>query len=246
MYEFADEVFVEESSVRFYGFKIQTRMAVIRLSGDRLFLYSPVSLRSGLRGELERLGRVALIVSPNKIHNLALAEYRAAYPEAALIAPPGLPERRPDLSFDSVLSGGPVQDWSDELEYVLTKGNVFFTEAFFFHRSTRTLLVGDFVERIGPGIASGFARAVVRLFGVRSHPMASPEFRFYTEDAEALRESIAQVLRWPLERIFLCHGDLVSDGGREVFSQVGDAILREIEARGPVVRFLFRQIAKVQ
>ena len=46
MVEFADEVFVEESSVRFYGFLIQTRMAVIRLSGNRLFLYSPVPLRS--------------------------------------------------------------------------------------------------------------------------------------------------------------------------------------------------------
>jgi hypothetical protein len=246
MVEFADEVFVEESSVRFYGFLIQTRMAVIRLSGNRLFLYSPVPLRSGLRDEIERLGHVAFIVSPNKIHNLALTEYRAAYPQAKFFAPPGLPERRPDLSFDAVLSGQPIQDWSAELEYVLTKGNLFFSEAFFFHRSTRTLFVGDFVERMGPGVASAFALAAARLFGVRPHPMASPEFRFYTENAEALRESIAQVLRWPLERIFLCHGELVSAGGREVFSQVGESVLRELEARGPVARFLFRQIAKAQ
>jgi hypothetical protein len=246
MVEFADEVFVEESSVRFYGFWIQTRMAVIRLSGNRLFLYSPVPLRGGLRDELERLGHVAFIVSPNKIHNLTLAEYRAAYPQAKLLAPPGLPERRPDLAFDSVLSGQPIQDWSAELEYVLTKGNVFFSEAFFFHRSTRTLFVGDFVERIGPGVASAFGRSAARLFGVRSHPMASPEFRFYTEDAEALRESIAQVLEWPLERIFLCHGELVPSGGREVFSQVAESVLREIEDRGPLARFLFRQIAKAQ
>jgi hypothetical protein len=246
MYEFADEVFVEESSVRFYGFRIQTRMAAIRLSGNRLFLYSPVPLTRNLRNELERLGSVAFIVSPNKIHNLSLAEYRAAYPDAKLFAPPGLPERRPDLSFDSVLSGQPIQDWSAELEYVLAKGNVFFSEAFFFHRATRTLFVGDFVERIGPGVASASARAAARLFGVRSHAMASPEFRFYTAHAEALRESIAQVLRWPLERIFLCHGELVPAGGREVFSQVGESILREIEARGAVARFLFRQIAKAQ
>lgn len=246
MYEFADEVFVEESSVRFYGFRIQTRMAAIRLSGKRLFLYSPVPLSPGLRDELGRLGRVAFIVSPNKIHNLTLTEYRAAYPEAKVFAPPGLPERRPDLSFDSVLSGQPVLDWSSELEYVLTKGNVFFSEAFFFHRTTRTLFVGDFVERIGPGVASGLARAAARLFGVRPHPMASPEFRFYTTDAEALRESIDRVLRWPLERIFLCHGELVPAGGRETFSRVGESILREVEARGPVARFLFSQIAKVQ
>ena len=246
MYEFADEVFVEESSVRFCGFRIQTRMAVIRLSGSQLFLYSPVPLRSGLRDELEQLGRVAFIVSPNKIHNQTLAEYRAEYPEAKLFAPPGLPERRPELSFDSVLSGQSVEDWSAELEYVLTGGNTFFSEAFFFHRATRTLFVGDFVERIGPGVTSAFARAAMRLFGVRSHPMASPEFRFYTSNAEALRESVEQVLRWPLERIFLCHGELVPAGGREVFCQVAESLLREIEARGPTARFLFEQIAKVQ
>jgi hypothetical protein len=76
--------------------------------------------------------------------------------------------------------------------------------------------------------------------------MASPEFRFYTANAEALRESIEQVLQWPLERIFLCHGELVAAGGREVFSQVAESILRELEARGPLARFLFRQIAKAQ
>jgi hypothetical protein len=246
MHEFADEVFVEESSVRFYGFRIQTRMAAIRLSGSRLFLYSPVALTRKLRDELEQLGRVAFIVSPNKIHNLSLAEYRLAYPDAKLFVPPGLPERRPHLSFDSVLSGQPIQDWSAELEYILSRGNVFFSEAFFFHRATRSLFVGDFVERIGPGVASALARAAARLFGVRPQPMASPEFRFYTADAEALRESIAHVLAWPFERIFLCHGELVSADGREVFSQVAESILREIEARGPVARLLFRQIAKAQ
>jgi hypothetical protein len=246
MHEFVDDVFVEESSVRFYGFRLQTRMAVIRLSGSQLFLYSPVRLSSGLRVEIEQLGRVAFIVSPNKIHNQTLAEYRVEYPDAKLFVPPGLPERRPDLSFDSVLSGQPVEDWSDDLEYVLTKGNAFFSEALFFHRATRTLFVGDFVERIGPGVASAFARALTRLFGVRSHPMASPEFRFYSYGAEALQESISQVLRWPLERIFLCHGELVRAGGREVFCQVAASLLREIEGRGPLSRSFFERIAKVQ
>jgi hypothetical protein len=174
MYEFAEEVFVEESSVRFYGFRIQTRMAAIRLSGNQLFLYSPVPLRSGLRDDLERLGRVAFIVSPNKIHNLTLAQYRAAYPQAKLFAPPGLPERRRDLSFDSVLSGQPVPDWSAELEYVLTKGNVFFSEAFFFHRATGTLFVGDFVERIGPGRGENRPRNRIRLRARHRAPFRRP------------------------------------------------------------------------
>jgi hypothetical protein len=91
MYEFAKEIFVEESAVKFYGLRVQTRMAAIRLPGPRLVLYSPVPLTTRLRRDLEQLGEISFIVSPNKIHNQTLVEYRAAFPEAKLLVPPGLP-----------------------------------------------------------------------------------------------------------------------------------------------------------
>jgi len=187
MDEFANDLFVAESSVRFYGFRIQTRMAAVRLDGGRLFLYSPVSLTQHLRDELARLGEVAFIVSPNKIHNLTLAQYREAFPAAKLLVPPGLPERRPDLRVDGVLSEQALESCSPELEHILTGGSVFFSEALFFHRPSRTLLVGDFVEKIGPGIVSPAARAAARLFGVRQQAMASPEFSLLYERCKGFR-----------------------------------------------------------
>jgi hypothetical protein len=246
MYEFAENIFVEESAVKFYGLRIQTRMAAIRLSGRRLLLYSPIPLTTRLRRELEQLGEIAFIVSPNKIHNQTLVEYRAAFPKAKLFVPPGLPERLPALAFDGVLSEDPVPAWSPDLKHVLTRGNVFFAEALFFHGASRTLLVGDFVERIGPGVASWFARGVARIFGVRSHPMPSPEFRYYTTDAEAFGEGIAEVLQWPIERIFLCHGELIKEKGREVVAQVADSLLQEVCSRGFVYRALFERLARMQ
>ncbi len=246
MREFARNVFVEESVVRFYGFRLQTRMAAIRLPGGRLFLYSPVPLTPRLREELDSLGQVSFIVSPNKIHNLTLAQYRAAFPAAKLFVPPGLPERLPDLSFDEVLSNAPVEAWAPDLEHVLTGGNVFFSEALFFHRPSRTLLVGDFVERIGPGIASPLARVLGRIFGIRSCPMASPEFRYYTTDATAFEESMAAVLRWPIEHVFLCHGELIESGGREVVAEVTRSLVEEVRGRSAVSRILFERLAKMQ
>jgi hypothetical protein len=246
MYEFAKDLFVDESAVKFYGFRVQTRMAAIRLPGARLLLYSPVPLSTRLRQELAQLGEICFIVSPNKIHNLTLAEYRAAFPQAKLFVPPGLPERLPGLSFDGVLSEEPVAAWSPDLKHVLTRGNVFFAEALFFHGASRTLLVGDFVERIGPRTASSFARGVARIFGVRSHPMASPEFRYYTTDAEAFAESIAEVLQWPIEQVFLCHGDLIEENGREVVAEVADSLLEEVRARSFVSRALFERLARMQ
>jgi Domain of unknown function (DUF4336) len=246
MYEFAKDLFVEESAVKFYGFRVQTRMAAIRLPGARLLLYSPVSLTTRLRQELEELGEISFIVSPNKIHNLTLMDYRAAFPKAKLFVPPGLPGRLPALAFDEILSEEPIAAWSPDLKHVLTRGNAFFVEALFFHGPSRTFLVGDFVERIGPGVASLFARGVARIFGVRSHPMASPEFRYYTIDPEAFAESIAEVLQWPIERVFLCHGELIEDKGREVVAQVTDSLLQEIRGRSRVSRALSERLAKMQ
>jgi len=246
MYEFAKDLFIEESAVGFYGFRVQTRMAAIRLPGARLLLYSPVYLTPRLREELQQLGDVSFIVSPNKIHNLTLEDYRAAFPEAKLFVPPGLPERLPELSFDRVLSDEPVAAWSPDVEHVLTRGNVFFAEALLFHRASHTLLVGDFVERIGPSTASPVARAVARIFGVRSHPMASPEFRYYTTDGEEFEAGMADVLRWPIERVFLCHGELIEENGREIVARVVDSLLEEVRGRSSASRALFERLARIQ
>src|SRR5207253_182649 len=46
-----------------------TRMAVIRLSGGGLFLWSPIPLTDGLRAEVDALGEVSHIVAPNSLHH---------------------------------------------------------------------------------------------------------------------------------------------------------------------------------
>ncbi len=246
MREFASEFYVEEASVRFYGFRIQTRMAVVRLPARRLFLYSPLSPTRRLREELSQLGDVTWLVSPNKIHNLTLAAWRAAYPRARLLVPPGLPERVPGLAYDDLLTEAAVPDWSPALQHVLSRGNCFFSEAMFFHPASATLLVGDFVERIDASVASPAARAAARLFGAPSRPAASPEHRLYATDVETLAESVAAVLRWPFERIFLCHGPLVETGGRQVFAEVAGSLLRDVNRRGALARRLFAWLARLQ
>jgi hypothetical protein len=246
VYEFADGIFIEESEVRFYGFRIQTRMAVVPLRGRRLLLYSPVSLSPALRAELDRLGTVAFVIPPNKIHNVTLSAYGAAYPQARFYAPPGLSERRPDLAFHDVLTASVDTPWHDEMDCVLTEGNVFFSEALLFHRRSRTLLVGDFVENFTRDTASPLARAVASLWGVRSRPMASPEFRFFTDDVAAASTSLRRTSDWDFERIFLCHGQLVIEDARAVFDQVCDELLEQARARGRLARQVWGTIARFQ
>lgn len=243
MREWAPDLFVEESTVQFLGFTLQTRMAVVRLPNDELFVYSPVFLTPPVHRALDGLGKVAFVVSPNKIHNQTLSAYRAEFPEARHLAPPGLAERRKDLTFDGSLEDPPPDAWKGHLDFVLTRGNIFFSEALFFHEPSRTLLVGDLVENIGREALSMAGRAAFWPFGVRPRPMPSPEFRYYTLDVAAAEASLERARAWPVERIFLCHGGLVETRAQETFGAVCDELLTIARRRGRVSTWLQKRMA---
>lgn len=140
-----DTLFYMEGTVRFFGVPIQTRMAVSNLDGHALWVWSPLPITDEIGQALDALGTVTHIVSPNKIHNQGLESFHASYPGAKLLASPGLPERRPDLDFGGVLTNEPESAWAECLDQRLTEGNAFFSEAVFFHRASRTLIVADLV-----------------------------------------------------------------------------------------------------
>jgi hypothetical protein len=241
-----DDLHVCEAFVGFYGVRIQTRMTVVRLGDGSLFVHSPTALDAATRRELDRLGPVAHVVAPNKIHNQFIAAFRAAYPEAAFHAPPGLPERRPDLRFDDVLGSDPRTEWADELDQALTAGNCFFVEAIFLHRRSGSLIVGDLVENLDRRHTSAVGALLVRLLGGYGRPRASPEFRMYTDDAEAARTALARVRGWKFRRIVLAHGEMIETDAPAVFASVVDELLETAATRRPWLRSLARRVARLQ
>jgi len=54
--EFAPGLFVHDGTKRFFGFRIQRCMTVIRLGDGRLLVHSPNALDAELKTELDRLG----------------------------------------------------------------------------------------------------------------------------------------------------------------------------------------------
>jgi len=246
MFELASQLFVEESFVRFYGVRLATRMAVVVLPERKLFVYSPVLLEPASRRQLDALGDVSFVVSPNKIHNQSLSEYQRVYPNALYFAPPGLVERRPDVRFTAELDEEVRSEWRGEIDQTLTRGNVFFSEALFFHRRSRTLLVGDLVENLGPGSMSRLGFALARILGATAGPGASPEFRYYTHDAEAARVSLEVARGWDFERIFLCHGTLICRDARSVFASVCERLLDEVRHKTAFSRWATSRMAALQ
>ena len=141
-----------------------TRMAVVRLARGGLFLWSPTTPTEGLRAQIDALGPVRHLVSPNKLHYAHIPAWKRTYPGATAWASPGLRERAAsqgvDAPFDSDLGEEPDPAWRRELDQLIFRGSRFLEEVVFFHRKTRTVILADLVENFEPrklgGVAGGW------------------------------------------------------------------------------------------
>ena len=196
------------------GFRYPTRMVVIRLAGGGLFVWSPVALSNDLRADVEGLGEVRWVVAPNALHDLFLADWRRAYPDAMLLAPPGLRARRKVLVFDGDLAEGSVHDWSGEIGHVVVSGNLITTEVVFFHHQSRTAIFTDLIQQFGPGWFTGW-RAVVARLDLMTGPLPEVprKFRNAFVGRRAAQGAIRRVLAWPVERVLMAHAPPVEVDG---------------------------------
>lgn len=90
----------------FTATKNNLRCTAIVLQSGEVCLFSPVSgLSEVAKASLADIGEVAFLFAPNGYYNGGLVEYAAAYPDAALVAPPVMQERlqgRTGLTFEGL------------------------------------------------------------------------------------------------------------------------------------------------
>ena len=215
--EFGPSLFVAEGpTVSFYDFPYPTRMAVARLADGCLWVWSPVALTDALAEAVAALGPVAHIVSPNKIHHLFLAAWAGRWPEARLYAPPGLAERKPEISFDRELGDDPEPAWAAEIDQVIFRGSVAMEEVAFFHRPSLSAIVGDLVQR-HPESLSGWRGALMRLDGLVGARGSTPrEWRASFLRRAPARAARAKLLGWRPERLLIAHGACAQQGASEI------------------------------
>ena len=210
---------VDDPSFRLLGIApIGTRMAIVRLKSGRLVLISPIQLSRTLQDEIEGLGNVGYIVSPNRVHHLFAQAAKEAYPTAVLLAPPGLAEKKPKLSFDGLVGGAPVKDWEDELDTYLIRGFPFLDEVVFFHRDDRTLILTDLCFNLRR-TNSSFFRIAFQTNDMWDRFGPSRIFRRLIRDRSALRQSIDKILDWDFNRVIVAHGDILESGGPDALRE---------------------------
>jgi hypothetical protein len=198
---------VDGSEVAVAGFRYPTRAAVIRLPASGLFIWSPVQLTDKLRTELDALGTVRSIVAPNSLHHLFVQEWKQAFPDAKLYAPPRLQKKRPDIAFDAELNDDSGAEWFGEIEYVVMHGNLITAEVVFFHKESSTVLFTDLLQQMPAGSITGWRRIVAKLdLMMEPEPSVPRKFRVAFTNRGAARNALRRILNWPAERVLMAHG----------------------------------------
>ena len=234
--EFGPGIWTTEGPVvSFFGFPYPTRMAAIKLSSGGLFVWSPVALSPALKREIDALGPVCCVVSPNLLHHLFLSEWKAACPDARLFASPGLRWRRKDLAFDADLGDAPDPLWAADIDQVLVRGSFAMTEAVFFHRASGAAIFADLIQNFPQGWFNGWRAPLARFAGiVAPHPGAPRDWRASFTNRRAARAALERILAWPIERVLMAHGEPVYANGAAFVRDAFGWLLGRRRFRAPV------------
>lgn len=196
-----------------------TRMTLVRLSNGDVWCHSPTDLTADLQRQIDQIGSVKHLISPNKIHYAHIASWAAAYPEAIAWASPGVRERAATqnipVNFQADLGNEPSPDWAIDLDQHVFRGSRFMDEVVFFHRVSSTLILTDLIENFELNKVPWQYRWLVRLAGNAEPDGKIPldlRLTFSGNKAQA-RDCFQQLLAWNPQRIILAHGRWYEQNG---------------------------------
>ena len=132
------------------------RMGIVKMRDGSLWIHSPIELDDATRREVDALGPVKFVVSPNYEHVKYASQWKEAYPGATLYGCPGLKAKTAGvIPYDVDLGDVPgtcPEEWNGEFqcehfdcETTPLIGTPFFNEVVFHHEPTATLFITDLV-----------------------------------------------------------------------------------------------------
>lgn len=212
----ADNIWIADGNIVYMSMGIvkipfSTRMTVIRLPDGGLWCHSPIEPNNDLLAQINSLGEVKHLVSPNYIHYVHIAEWKRIYPRATCWASPNVRERAAaqnvTVIFDRDLSDEAPPEWSGVINQHIFKGSRIMQEVVFFHHDSKTLVLTDLIENFEIDKMGFFQRWLTKLAGNADPDGKAPiDMRLTFSDRKAARNSLDYILAWQPEKIILAHG----------------------------------------
>ncbi|HEY7005620.1 MAG TPA: DUF4336 domain-containing protein, partial [Sphingomicrobium sp.] len=213
--EFGPDMWTADGgNVSFFGIAYPTRMAVVRLADGGLWVWSPIHLSPKIERAIVALGPVRHLVSPNKLHHLFLGQWSARFPDAKLWGTASTVAKIEHLHFSGTLTDRAPSDWAGQIDQYHFDNSRFLDEMIFFHRASRTAIVGDYSQPFSETFLKRqwpwWARALARLVGmVEGRGYAPLEVRMTFRHRATARAKLRALVDEAPERVVVAHGELV-------------------------------------
>lgn len=209
MRELQQDIWVAEKGFSLFAAELGNRMTVVRLADGRLWLHSPVEFNAELKEEVDALGEVAYIVTPNRFHGLFVEEWRQAYPHATYYT---VPHVRVEPQPGAYILSEDKLPWSASLHSLPLAGMDKVGEWVFFHLASNTLILTDLCFNM-PRRSAGWTGLFSRINGTHSGFGPSRLMKRVIDEPYRLGQSLREILQWPVQRIILSHGEIVESNG---------------------------------
>jgi hypothetical protein len=224
--EFAKDIFILDGpSVPFFGVPYPTRSVIIRLtSGEGCLVWSPTELSGKAAKEIkEKAGNVLFIIAPNKIHHIFLAKWAELYPNAKVLAAPGLMGRSvvKGVGIDGELNDDADPAYAEDIDQVIFRGSFFMDEVVFYHKSSRTAIFTDLIQRFPVEQATGFKGFLLKMDGLVGEKGGTPrDYRLtFLFGKKSAKKSARAILEWDAQRLIVAHGMCASEGAAGIIER---------------------------
>ena len=209
-----NNIWVVEIEFRFSGTDFGNRMTVIRLPSGKLVLHSPVAFSYELLQEMNKIGEVGFIITPNNFHGLYADQWCEEFPQARYYS--ALKKDTGGAEDLSVLMSEAQKDMESAIEVIKIDGISKLNEYVFFHKESATLVLTDLAFNFNESI-SFWSKVFFKLNGCYNKFSPSRLMKSLIDSPDELSHSIEHILTLEFDRIIVSHGDLVEVNAREKF-----------------------------
>lgn len=236
-----DNIAVHNCRFNRFGIALGNRATAIKLqtSPPCLAVYSPIPWGPEAETFLDLLGtrNVKYLIAPDIEHHMALNEWKDQYPDATVIGVSPLAKKRQgkgganiDIQFTSEMANQLIKDSPMPEEFAKEFEAVYINahrnkELVLYHTPTKSMITADLfvnmpaVEQYkdsGMSSTSGFSY-INHYMGVDSAFLKSAISVLLNK--EKAMPGLKIIGEWPMDRIIMCHGEIIEQNANEKFSK---------------------------
>jgi hypothetical protein len=201
-----------------YETAFRRRMTIIRLKDGTLAIHSAIRMDAKDYAELDKLGKVRIIIIPNIFHYSDAKAYFERYPNAQVYVPAQMREK---CAKHLPVAGVLERDWPLQEELpCISFLNTLAGESVFIHKASRTLIVTDMTFNL---TSTDFKSEIEKLvFGkwngiLDQFGPSQLTKHIAARNRKSVGTALKKIAAQDFDRVIMSHGKIVETEGKQKF-----------------------------